>query len=503
MRTLTAVVMSVILSAAVVAADAPPAPRTGSYTETFTERGPNSPWEVFGPRYGVRPTPEDCASFRKSLAKESFDIYVPPDYDGSAAYGIVSYTSPSAGGGCFYQGLMDKHHLIWIGASNVPNERNAYERWMLSLDGVWYMTQRYRIDPKRIYTSGMSGGGRCASEMAAVWPDVFTGGIYICGCNLELQGEDAQGGARVALAKTHRYAFITGSNDFNHDQTKQVMDAYVQSGFTLCQLFDVPNMGHECPVAEWYEKAIVFCDAPLVDQANAEVKDDLAKAGKHPAEAWLRLGKLVADFPVAEDAVTTAKAKIAELAAPAEAEVKPQVEQLVKAGKAEPLRAFAVTYAGLPSAQTAHDQADGFAATELAALVKSGGTSLRGKLEKMLPLWEGYTVEQAMADAYDHVASTALAPALAQPAGSKRIKALTKALPGWRACPAVAAATQTLDDDLEAELATIKDLPAAKRGPALTAFIASAGTRPAAAEAQGILDAEKAPTAAPVKQEAK
>ncbi|MBA3848282.1 MAG: hypothetical protein H0X45_16755, partial [Planctomycetes bacterium] len=223
-----AALVAFILSVALHGGEAvkPPA-QTGSFVLTLTETSPMSAWPMLSTRFGWNAG--DGPSYAYDIAKEPFDVYVPASYDGTRPFGLIAYISPGKGGGPIggYSAVLDRYDLIWIGNQSVENERDVPFRQALTLDGVHGILARYRIDPERIYVAGTSGGGRCASEAAPRFPDVYTGGgIYFIGCN----GMDAPGGKDSnrlrELAKTHRYAFMTGENDFNKPGTQSVFAQY-------------------------------------------------------------------------------------------------------------------------------------------------------------------------------------------------------------------------------------------------------------------------------------
>ncbi len=117
---------SCLLLLAVVLLGAGEAPRTGSYSTTFAERHPESEYPRMRLRYGWGDPSKDALY---DIATEEFEIYVPPSYDGTVAYGLMVYTSAGKGGNSgMYRAAMDKHRLIWIGATNVPNERDVVSR---------------------------------------------------------------------------------------------------------------------------------------------------------------------------------------------------------------------------------------------------------------------------------------------------------------------------------------------------------------------------------------
>ena len=54
---------------------------------------------------------------------------------------------------------------------------------MLAFDAVHNMKKFYSIDESRVYVGGASGGGRIASALAVLYPELFHGGLYIIGAN--------------------------------------------------------------------------------------------------------------------------------------------------------------------------------------------------------------------------------------------------------------------------------------------------------------------------------
>lgn len=69
-------------------------------------------------------------------------------------------------------------------------ERGVEEN-MSIIEMIDHMSERYEIDDRRVYVTGVSAGGGMASLMLALWPDVFAGGAIIAGipygCNFEQQ----------------------------------------------------------------------------------------------------------------------------------------------------------------------------------------------------------------------------------------------------------------------------------------------------------------------------
>jgi poly(3-hydroxybutyrate) depolymerase len=219
------------------------------------------------------------------ISEETYAAYVPPDYHGDAAYGLLVWVSAGERGDMpkGWEALMDKHKLIWIGAHRSGNEHNLTGRRMpLALDAVFNMTKKYNIDPNRVYVSGDSGGGRVASILAMHYSEVFSGGIFVVGVEywepLPVTGRPGQFWrpmpkpqlTYLALArKRGRYVLLTGDHDGNRAQTYDYYENGYKKKLRHVLYIQVPGMGHEMPPMEWYEKAIVFLDTASATTENA------------------------------------------------------------------------------------------------------------------------------------------------------------------------------------------------------------------------------------------
>ena len=430
---------SVFLRAAEVA-------QTGSFSTTFSARHPSSAYEVLGKRYGWTGKPAERDVY--DIAKEEFDVFVPKSYDGTAAFGLIVYTNSGLGGNASqYAALMEKYRIIWIGAKNVPNERSVAARWGLALDAAWNMPKRYLIDPKRVYAVGNSGGGRCASRIAPTWPEIFAGGIYLVGCNRPALPTDK---ALAAKALTGRYALVTGSGDFNRQDTQGVLNAYRGLKFSHVEYFEEPGLAHANPSSEWFAKALTFVDAPLIEEATGLVAKAQSLKAKKPYEAAVIFQKIMREYPVAEAQVASAKAELERLL--------PQVEEILAAemkalgvGSKPKWRAMTERTRGFASHDKALQATDTFGQQELTPLIAGGNPQ---KLRKFSEEWAGYPCAVQADAAYEQLAGAALNSLRAQPA-EKRAKALMKYLKDWQNCPSRDVASQALDQELDAQLTTL------------------------------------------------
>ena len=211
------------------------------------------------------------------LANESFTLYVPKTYDGAEDYGVFVFVDPGGDGRIapVWRELVDKHKLIWIGPNGAGNVRATWVRIGLALDAAEHVRLNYKIDPRRVYIGGVSGGGRISSISAIGFPEVFSGGLYIVGCNFyrDLPATDQPGRFRpktfspppakqLAHAKAQgRYVFLTGETDINRHETKANEAGYRRDGFRNTVYLEVPGMGHQLPSPEWLEKGLAFLDS--------------------------------------------------------------------------------------------------------------------------------------------------------------------------------------------------------------------------------------------------
>ena len=221
--------------------------------------------------------------------EEKWNVYVPSSYNPSKPYGIfcfihsgdISHLPKN------WQATIDKHNLIWVSAQNSGNKVSTYWRHCLALYGIELVKERYNIDTNRIFLGGNSGGGRAASILSIHFPDIIKGSSYHIGCNFwnsvptfKGDGRTYPGFAKGKKLKTLKeasnnyFVFITGTKDFNLDNTKSVHKGYLDAKFKNCKLIVVDGMGHQRPPTEHFDQSLTFLDSPRA----ARGKEFMAKA---------------------------------------------------------------------------------------------------------------------------------------------------------------------------------------------------------------------------------
>lgn len=244
---------------------------------------------------------KDC---QFELKNESYQLFVPKSYKKSKKdYGLLIWVAPSPPGWVppTWEKALEKKKMLAIGANNSGNKRATPVRVALALDAAYNVMKNYRIDKKRVYISGFSGGGRISSFVAFHYPELIRGGIYVAGCdyheNVPIPGKNGAywkalipkpTAERLQKVKTQsRHVYIVGTKDIeHHQQMKSVAElAREQHGFHFVKYYEVKNMQHAVPLGRWFEKCVKFLDRPgKAYKPKAPTKSGQAKPeAKKPA----------------------------------------------------------------------------------------------------------------------------------------------------------------------------------------------------------------------------
>lgn len=262
-----------------VAADEPQAAGKSYQEVQFTQAAPYSTKAEITRRFGY---PEPFPDL--DIASEKFQLLVPSGYSTNSS--TVSESSTNSGWGLLvwvspgntlgmppdWAAELARHRLLVVGAMNAGNERHLVDRFRLALDATCNVCRQYKIDRKRIYIGGMSGGGRVASMLGIACADLFTGTLSVCGVNYYRDITDAAGiiypasflpdGRILPLArKSGRFVLLTGEFDPNRENTKATQEkGFQRDGFKNVIFQEVPRMKHAMPNATELAKALDFLD---------------------------------------------------------------------------------------------------------------------------------------------------------------------------------------------------------------------------------------------------
>jgi hypothetical protein len=255
--------------------------KTGQYDIAFEESSPDTaPAEV------VRRLDLDQGPPAYDIATEKFRVWVPREYAHDRAWGLFVWVDagdtpriPEE-----WEKILSEHKLLAIAAYRSGNRRNTASRMQLAVDAAFNMRRRFNITPRRVYISGVSGGGRIASMVGVAYADVFSGTFPIVGANF-YKPVPASGGRHYPPSfapvssiladakKRNRFVLLTGSKDFNRENTKDVYRrGFKAEGFRHVLYLEVPDMGHAVPAGDWFAKGLDFLDQDDAPPPKAKAK---------------------------------------------------------------------------------------------------------------------------------------------------------------------------------------------------------------------------------------
>ncbi len=193
------------------------------------------------------------------LEEITWNLYVPETSRADWPAGALVFVSPSRSGRIpgGWKSVMERHNLIWIAASGAGNRTPSLRRATLALLATELLRSRYEIDPGRVYVSGFSGGGKIAGMLAAGYPELFRGAVYICGIDSPRKNPPR----REDRFRANRFVFLTGSEDSALQETRSAHRQYVEGGAVNSLLMIVRDMGHELPDATDLDAAIRYLEA--------------------------------------------------------------------------------------------------------------------------------------------------------------------------------------------------------------------------------------------------
>ncbi len=238
------------------------------------------------------------------LADENFDLYVPrePPVDG---YGLIVFVAPMER---FplppdWKREFDRRGYLFVAAQRSGNDANVLERRIpLALHAYETLHARYRIDPRRRFVAGFSGGSRVAQRIAFAYPDLFDGALLFA--SSDPLGEPGAAPPLPELmdrVRRHsRFVFGTGGQDLPNRKrdarTRESFDTYCLYQYGTLSM---PRLGHWVPAQRELRKALDMLEAPpqpapVAIEQCIERMDAAVTAQLEAIEALLERGDSVA-----------------------------------------------------------------------------------------------------------------------------------------------------------------------------------------------------------------
>ena len=151
----------------------------------------------------------------------SYALYLPSNYSAQKRWPLLLVFDPFGRGETgvkLFHEAAEKYGFIVVGSNNSRNFQDPSDAIRL----LWAdVKERYALDPRRIYTAGLSGGARVASSIALACKSCIAG-VIANGAGLP-QGASTPGGLEVA-----DWFLVAGTTDFNYPELlhlKEALDA--------------------------------------------------------------------------------------------------------------------------------------------------------------------------------------------------------------------------------------------------------------------------------------
>lgn len=227
------------------------------------------------------------------LSQEKFVVHVPAQAP-AQGYALLVFVPPwdDARMPAAWIPALDRHGTIFVSPAHAGNDADVLDRREpLALLAAYNLSQRYRIDPRRVYVGGFSGGARVALRLALGYPDLFRGALLIA-------GSDPVGTAQLPLPpaslfrqfqQATRLVYLTGQRDDLHQamdsRSRESMRHWCVAGVAS---IDAPRSGHELPSPSTWSQALSALEQPVSpaskqlaacrDRVDASLRDPLRKA---------------------------------------------------------------------------------------------------------------------------------------------------------------------------------------------------------------------------------
>lgn len=233
--------------------------------------------------------PDECIEYNPD--EHAAMLYVPKSYDGTVPFGIYLHIAPAGRGtrpSGEWQALMDKLKLIYVSPHKTGNNTPTWRRMVLAMDSMATVKSHYKIDEKRVYVGGLSGGGHLAMLCQMVYPEYFQGAISHAAQSY-LPNKRSFGhfpGLKLSDAKSpprkkkNKWCVISGNKDGNYGRIKETSKEWERAKFQY-KFFDIDGMGHHDAPVEALEEALLWMGAGKLPESKVA-----SSAQAHESRTW-------------------------------------------------------------------------------------------------------------------------------------------------------------------------------------------------------------------------
>ena len=200
-----------------------------------------------------------------SDSTQSFAVYLPKSYDTTKSWPVIIAFDPHADGALpveKYDSLAELYGYILVASNNSKNGMNKSQSRTIASNLIADVKARFKVDQKRVYLMGFSGGGRVAGSTAL--SDGGIAGVISCSAGLNLI-------VGAQKPKTFPFFGIAGDGDFNYIEMLTEEPFLKNQGFeTYLQKF---TGIHEWPPVSCVADAFVWMKLKAM-RDGAVPKDD-------------------------------------------------------------------------------------------------------------------------------------------------------------------------------------------------------------------------------------
>jgi poly(3-hydroxybutyrate) depolymerase len=218
-------------------------------------------WTFALANQSVDPPPADWLPADFDSTRQSYELFVPPDYNPRQTYPVILFISAGnePAGWKQWEPVCKQHGVIFASPFAAGNNTPPKQRVRIVLDVLDDLRRLYRVDPDRTYLAGFSGGARIACGIAFALPEYFGGVVPVCaGGNLR-----EESWLRQRVIDRLSVALVTGQTDFNRGEIERFRGPLLQEVGVRCKVWLVPKMGHAIPgnptlsdVFRWLEEGV-------------------------------------------------------------------------------------------------------------------------------------------------------------------------------------------------------------------------------------------------------
>jgi hypothetical protein len=181
-------------------------------------------------------------------ASNSYALYLPSGYSPAKRWPLLLVFDPFARGEVsvkLFHEAAEKYGFIVVGSNNSRN----FEDPSAAIRVLWGdVKERYAIDPRRIYTAGLSGGARVASTVALACKNCIAGVIA--------NSAGLPNGATLPGPEVSDWFLVAGTTDFNYPEQLHLKESF--DARKVVSRFVVYDGPHNWMPKEFAERAIAW-----------------------------------------------------------------------------------------------------------------------------------------------------------------------------------------------------------------------------------------------------